>query len=88
MVLACQRRNGANGPGSLACKLSRIFMGLLVALVFENNDALKAMGLSTLKNRRQTRTTHQTEVAGGQEEGYACYAKHWQSASMNNPYGK
>jgi len=61
-------------------------MGFLVVLVFENNDALKVMGLSTLKNTRQTRTTHQTEVAGGQDERYTCYAQ-W-SASMDNPYGK
>ena len=61
-------------------------MGFLVALVFENNDALKVMGLRPLSNTRQTRTTYQTEVAGGQEERHACYTK--QSASMNNPYRK
>lgn len=55
-------------------------MSFLVVLIFENDDALKAMGLSTL-NQRRTTATYQTDVTGGHEERDASYVK--RSASMN-----
>jgi hypothetical protein len=46
IILAGERRNGANGSSGLACELSGFLVRFLVALIFENYDSLKEMRLS------------------------------------------
>jgi hypothetical protein len=43
-------------------------MNFLVLLIFENDDPLKERKFNTLNRRGQTRTTYETDIAGGHEE--------------------